>query len=230
MIRQINNVVLMTKIIAIDGTAASGKGTVAKSLAAHFGYDYLDTGSVYRRTAYEAMNAGIAFNDVDALVALVEQIDYAAPISGDLHTDEIGNSASQIAVHSRLRDVLNGMQRGFVLDKNKVAKKGIVVDGRDIGTVIFPNADLKFFITATTEERAKRRYLQLKSKGKDIILEVVLRDLRERDMRDASRLVSPTVAANDAIILDTTLLNAQEVLDLIISLSHKVIADDLKAA
>jgi CMP/dCMP kinase len=220
----------MTKIIAIDGTAASGKGTLSKSLAAYLAYDYLDTGSVYRRTAYEAMKKHIDLNDVQALVAIVGEIDYSDEIKEDLHTDEIGSVASQIAVYQPLREVLNIMQRNFVKDKNGNPKKGIVVDGRDIGTVIFPNADLKFFITASVEERAKRRYLQLKSKGKDITLDVVLRDLQERDERDAKRLVSPTIAAPDAVIVDTELLNANEVLDLIISLSRKIIEDDLKAA
>ena len=205
-------------IIAIDGMAASGKGTLSKKLATHFGYDYLDTGLLYRRTAYEAIIANIDLDNLAEVLKVAKNIDYTQSISEDLHTDEIGSVASRIAVYKGLRKELNKIQLDF-----PNGRKGVVIDGRDIGTVIFPNADLKFFITASLEERAKRRYLQLKNKGKEIIFDVVLRDLKERDERDSKRLVAPTVAASDAVIIDSSELDADDVFNLVVSLSSKAI-------
>ena len=205
-------------IIAIDGMAASGKGTLSKKLATHFGYDYLDTGLLYRRTAYEAIIANIDLDNLAEVLKVAKNIDYTQSISEDLHTDEIGSVASRIAVYKGLRKELNKIQLDF-----PNGRKGVVIDGRDIGTVIFPNADLKFFITASLEERAKRRYLQLKNKGKEIIFDVVLRDLKERDERDSKRLVAPTVAASDAVIIDSSELDADDVFNLVVLLSSKAI-------
>lgn len=212
-------------IIAIDGTAASGKGTLSKKLANKFGYSYLDTGALYRRTAYEILKNEVDHADLHAVLAMAKSINYSQNTDIDLHTDAIGNIASKIAVYQSLRSFLNQLQIDFPVNKT-----GAVVDGRDIGTVIFPNADLKLFITASTEERAKRRYLQLSSKGLNTSYEVIFNDLKERDERDSRRLVAPTLAANDAVFIDTTDLNAEEVYNLAVSLTEKVIENAKKVA
>jgi cytidylate kinase len=212
-------------VMAIDGVAASGKGTLSKKLAAHYGFDYLDTGVIYRKVAFYALKDAIDINDPASVVACIERYDISAPINEPLHTEQISSTASVIGVHKDVRNALNQAQRDFAL-----GKKGVVLDGRDIGTIIFPNADLKLFITADVEVRAERRFKQLQKEGKQVIFDEVLKNLRERDERDTYRKVAPTVAADDAIVIDTSNLNADAVLELAISLSHKTIMDSLKAA
>jgi CMP/dCMP kinase len=210
----------MTKafIIAIDGTAASGKGTLSKALAKQIGFEYLDTGLLYRIAAYNLMKSSIDIADPHKIVTHLKTVHFTGYESINLHVDEVGNIASKIAPFAEVREFLNKLQLEFPLGKN-----GVVIDGRDIGTVVFPSADLKFFITADLEIRADRRYKQLKSSGKDVIFADVLRDLRERDERDIHRKVAPTVAAIDAIIIDTTHLEAAAVLELALALSQKAI-------
>jgi CMP/dCMP kinase len=210
----------MTKafIIAIDGTAASGKGTLSKALAKQIGFEYLDTGLLYRIAAYNLIKNKIDIADPHKIVNHLETVHFTAHEGINLHVDEVGNIASKIAPFAEVREFLNKLQLEFPLGKN-----GVVIDGRDIGTVVFPSADLKFFITADLEIRADRRYKQLKSSGKDVIFADVLRDLRERDERDIHRKVAPTVAAIDAIIIDTTHLEAAAVLELALALSQKAI-------
>lgn len=205
-------------IIAIDGTAASGKGTLSKALAKQIGFEYLDTGLLYRIAAYNLIKNKIDIAAPHKIVNYLKTVHFAGYESINLHVDEIGNIASRIATFAEVRGFLNNLQLEFPL-----GKKGVVIDGRDIGTVVFPDADLKFFITAEVEIRAERRYKQLKNSGKDVIFADVLRDLRERDERDIHRKVAPTVAAMDAIIIDTTHLEAAAVLELTLALSQKAI-------
>lgn len=205
-------------IIAIDGTAASGKGTLSKALAKHIHFDYLDTGLLYRIAAYNLIKNNIDIADISKIVTHLKSVNFTGYEGINLHIDEIGNIASQIAPFAEVREVLNHIQKDF-----PKGRRGVVIDGRDIGTVVFPEADLKFFITANVEIRANRRYKQLKSSGKEVILADVLKDLRERDERDIHRKVAPTVAALDAITIDTTHLDAAAVLELVLSLSQKAI-------
>lgn len=212
-------------IVAIDGTAASGKGTLSKNLAAHFGFDHLDTGLIYRKAAYYALKDAVDINAPTRVVACIRHHDISAVIEESLHTEQVSSAASIIAAHEEVRAALYQVQRNF-----PYGKKGAVIDGRDIGTIIFPEADLKMFITADVEVRAERRFKQLQKEGKQVIFDEVLRNLRERDERDTHRKVAPTVAADDAIVIDTNHLDADAVLELAISLSHKTVMDSLKAA
>jgi cytidylate kinase len=210
-------------IIAVDGPSASGKGTLSEKLAHHFNFAFLDTGKIYRIVAYEVLKANLDPNDIAGLVALAHTINFAMSSCDSLHTPEISECASKIAIHAELRNVLNQIQRGF-----PKGHKGAVIDGRDIGTVIFPDANLKFFITASDEVRAERRFKQLQSNNKLVSYADVLRDLKERDARDADRKVSPTKAASDAIVIDTSNLDAKAVLELTISLCRKHVDDYFK--
>jgi cytidylate kinase len=212
-------------IITVDGVAASGKGTLSARLAEHFGFEHLDSGSLYRRSALAALEQGVDLNDTEKLTVMIGQIDFSKPMIGDLRAEVVSQAASKIAMQNEVRRALDKAQRTF-----PIGKKGIVTDGRDMGTVIFPDADLKFFITASLEERAKRRYLQLNNKKNDVIFEAVLNELRERDIRDSERAVSPTVPAKDAVIIDTTELDADAVFRLAISLSQKTVSSFLDAA
>lgn len=211
-------------IIAIDGVASSGKGTLAKKLANHFGFEHLDTGLLYRETALTIIQNNIDISNLSLLLEHIKSIPFHSEKVPELFTEEVGRIASQIATIPAVRQMLNEIQHNF--PKNK---KGVVIDGRDIGTIIFPNADLKFFVTASVEVRAQRRFNQLQNLGKSVIFDEVLRDLRERDDRDIHRKVAPTVAANDAIIIDTTRLDANSVLELVISLSQKAVNQKLVA-
>jgi cytidylate kinase len=193
-------------VIAIDGPAASGKGTVAKRLARHLGMEYLDTGSIYRAIGYNMLQQG--YNPEDKKNAIKTAKDLTP---GDLKTEHlydegVGNAASIISAIPRVRQILLQFQRDF-------AKKpaGAILDGRDIGTVICPEADFKFFITADIIARATRRFKQLQSKGNNVIYDAVLKDLASRDYRDQMRAISPLKPATDAIIIDTTNINEDEV-------------------
>lgn len=211
----------MTVIIAIDGPSASGKGTLSKGLAKKLGFDYLDTGSLYRILGYYALEAELASNDAEKIVALVPGIDFSQPKNLILTSDKVSKMASEIASQPKVREALNSMQKNFPL-----GKAGAVIDGRDIGTVIFPEADCKFFITADLGVRAERRYKQLQSGRKDIIFDQVLQSLKERDELDRNRAIAPTLPADDAIIIDNSDLNADEVLQVVLektleTLKHK---------
>lgn len=204
-------------VIAIDGMAASGKGTLSRSLAHHFGFDYLDTGLIYRKAAYFILKNNIDIKDTEQVARCINDNDIMTDIHQSLHTEEMSFIASSIATHQKIRDILAKAQRDF--PKNK---RGAVVDGRDIGTVIFPDAQLKLFITADLEVRAERRYLQLQAEEKRVSFEQVFENLRARDERDSKRSISPTVPAHDAIVIDSSSLNPQEVLQLVILLCSKV--------
>ncbi len=190
-------------IIAIDGPAAAGKGTLARRLADHLQCAYLDTGALYRAVGMMVLEAG--GNPEDEADALAAARTLAPERLGDaaLRTETVGAAASKVAAIPSVRAALLDFQRAFAAHPPKGAK-GAVLDGRDIGTVVCPDADHKLFITASLEKRAERRFKELREKGLDIIEEQVLQDMRERDMRDSGRSSAPLVPASDALILDTS--------------------------
>ncbi len=184
-------------IIAIDGPTASGKGTISKALAAHYRLPFLDTGLLYRAVGRQvALNGGDAGNPSDALAAC----DFPDSLLDDpaLRNEEIGGFASRVSVHAEVRAALNKRQVDFANQPG-----GAVLDGRDIGTVIAPHADVKLFVTASAEVRASRRWTEMIDRGLDVDFENILADIRQRDERDANRVEAPLKPANDAILLDT---------------------------
>jgi cytidylate kinase len=186
-------------VIAIDGPAASGKGTLARRLARHFGLRHLDTGLTYRAVADRLLAAHADLDDEDAAVAAVETLDLARLDQARLSQHEIGEAASRVAVMPRLRRALREKQRAFA-----AASPGAVLDGRDIGTVVLPDAAAKLYVTASPEVRARRRALEMSEAGGHISEAEVLEDLRRRDARDMARADSPLRPAPDAYLLDTT--------------------------
>ena len=201
-------------IIAIDGPAASGKGTVARKLAKIFNLPHLDSGQLYRYIAYQAIKSAINLNDKSALLELTDKIAFDISEIEDLRNDEISTVASIISQYSEIRDQLIKYQRDF-------ASNGAVVDGRDIGTIIFPNADYKFYITASLDQRTERRYLQLKKDNAEIDRNNIKNDINNRDLRDINRKIAPLKIAEDAIKIDTTEMKIDDVIDFIVKYIHK---------
>lgn len=199
-------------VIAIDGPAASGKGTIAKMLAKHFGLDYLDTGSIYRALGYKITQSGHNPKEKDIAVENAKKITPEDLKNPHLYDEGVGRAASIVSAIAEVRDVLFQFQRDFAS-----SSRGSVLDGRDIGTVICPDAKFKFYITANLEARAKRRYKQLQNKGIPIIYQSVLEDLQRRDERDSKRKAAPLKKAEDAIHIDTTDMEVAEVFDKIVS-------------
>jgi cytidylate kinase len=191
-------------VVAIDGPAASGKGTLARRLARHFGLRHLDTGLTYRAVAAGMMENGADLDDEDAAVTAAEALDISALDAGRLAAHDVGEAASRVAVMPRLRTLLRRKQRGFAM-----VPPGAVLDGRDIGTVVFPDALAKLYVTASPETRARRRALELGSGGAEVQEAAVLDDLRRRDARDSGRSDSPLRPADDAYLLDTTDLDIE---------------------
>ena len=191
-------------VIAIDGPAASGKGTLAKRIAAHFGYHQLDTGLLYRAVARTLLDRRIALTDADAAADVARRLDFSALDDARLRGAETGEAASLISVHAGVRQALLDGQRAFA-----ARAPGAVLDGRDIGTVICPDADAKLFVTASPEERARRRWLELSKTDPDRTYDSVLTDIRRRDERDSSRAAAPLRMADDARLLDTTKLGIE---------------------
>lgn len=189
-------------IIAIDGPAASGKGTLGKLIAAHYGLAHLDSGKLYRAVARDTLAAGASPSDMKAALAAAQALDFATLGDPGLMDAKLGEAASIVATHPEVRGALLAYQREFAR-----RKPGAVLDGRDIGTVICPNADVKLFVTATPEERARRRYRELHEAGNTISEEEVLADIRRRDERDQNRATAPLIKAEDAVLLDTTNLD-----------------------
>jgi cytidylate kinase len=201
-------------VIAIDGPTASGKGTVAAKVAESLGFHLLDSGALYRLTALAALRRGTDMSDEHALAAVAGQLDCSfvghdvflgqENVSQAIRAEEVGNTASKIAALPALRQALYGLQLRFR------AAPGLVADGRDMGTVIFPGAELKVFLTASVAARAERRYKQLIGKGFSANMDDLLADLQARDARDMNRAVAPLAPAGDAHILDTSNMTADD--------------------
>ena len=203
-------------IIAIDGTAASGKGTLGRTLAMRLGLDYLDTGQLYRAVAYAAKKAKIDIDNADpnAFCEIIDKLDLSRQFSDALRQSEIGELASKVAAIPQVRAGLLEKQRQFAF--NPPNGVGAVLDGRDIGSVVLPQADAKFYIDAAADIRATRRHLELKARGQDIPFSEVLADLIKRDCRDKNRTVAPLIAAEDAFFIDSSDKNADEVLTMVL--------------
>jgi cytidylate kinase len=201
-------------IIAIDGPAASGKGTVAKRLAEHLGVPYLDTGLLYRAVARDVEARGGQLEDAVAAVAAAKSIDAQTLSDPGLRGPLAGDKASIVAKIPAVRAALLDYQRNFARN----GARGAVLDGRDIGTIVCPDAHIKIFVTASDEARAHRRYLEHQCRGEAIPYETVLEDLRRRDARDSGRSVAPLEAAEDALHLDTTDLDANQAFAAILAL------------
>ncbi len=202
-------------IIAVDGPAASGKGTLSRRLAARLGYAHLDTGKLYRAVGMAVVRAGKDPADVEAATAAAHALDWTGLGDPALTTDQAGTAASKVAAIPPVRAALLDFQRRFAGHPPDGAR-GAVLDGRDIGTVVCPDADLKLFVTAGVEVRAKRRYEELRAAGLDVNETDVLRDMQERDARDSARAVAPLVAADDAVVIDTSGMTADQVLDTVL--------------
>lgn len=201
-------------IIAIDGTSASGKGTLGRIMAMRLGLNYLDTGQLYRAVAYALDQAGTSLEDLTAedCESIVESLDFAQIFGPELRTPHITEHASKVANIAEIRTALLEKQRHFA--KLPPDGRGAVLDGRDIGTVILPEADAKFYIDAAADIRAKRRHMELQASGDDIPFSAVLADIIKRDCRDKNRTVAPLIAAEDAFFIDSSDKSAQEVLTL----------------
>ena len=195
-------------VIAVDGPAAAGKGTLCRRLAAGFGFAYLDTGGLYRAVALRLLRDGQALDDAVAMVAQVGALSLADLDNPALRQEMVGAAASVISAHPALRTALLEYQRSFAAHPPHGAA-GAVLDGRDIGTVVCPNAVVKLFVTASPEARAKRRHTELVSGGEDVSLAAVRADLARRDARDSERSASPLAPAADAHLLDTTKMDIE---------------------
>jgi len=220
----INNI----SVIAIDGPSASGKGTVAQRVSGSLGFHYLDSGTLYRLVALVATRAGVDSADEEALANIAEHLNVVfedkeirlgnEDVADIIRTETCGNRASRIAAHSQVRKALLGRQRAFRRNP------GLVADGRDMGSVVFPDATLKIFLVASAETRAQRRYKQLMEKGVDVNILTILKDIRERDARDSGRSVSPLKQGTDTSFIDTTLLNITETVNEVLRQYAKICA------
>ena len=211
----------MAPVIAVDGPSGSGKGSLCQSLARELGWHLLDSGALYRIVGLAAVKRGTSFDDEKALAVLAAglNVEFRASepgepaavildgedISSEVRNETSGSYASSVAVYPAVRDALTGLQRSFA------KAPGLIADGRDMGTVIFPEAPLKIFLTASAEERAGRRYKQLINKGQSVTLAAVLEDIQARDERDMNRIVAPLKPADDAVVLDSTSMALDDV-------------------
>jgi cytidylate kinase len=208
-------------IIAIDGPAGSGKSTIAKLVAKRLNYRYIDTGAMYRAVAWTAQKKGLSLTDETAMAELARslKIEFVPGADGQsvlvdgenatahLKNETVGKGAATVAAQKSVREVLVARQR-------QIGETGnVVMDGRDIGTVVFPQANKKFFFVADAEERGRRRYEELKSKNPDLDLKIIIEEIRQRDHEDCNRKISPLVSAEDALEVDTTRLSIEEVTD-----------------
>lgn len=212
-------------VIAVDGPGGSGKGTLSRQLAEHLGWHLLDSGALYRLTALAAHSHTVALDNVEGLASIASHLDVefdkatgkilleGVDVTNACRTEECGADASVIAALSLVREALLERQRGFL------QPPGLIADGRDMGTVVFPQAVLKIFLEASPMERAKRRQLQLQEQGVNDSLDDLFSEISARDDRDRKRSVSPLIPAQDAVVLDTTQLSIQEVFEKVLALA-----------
>ncbi|OOS00069.1 cytidylate kinase [Canicola haemoglobinophilus] len=217
-------------IITVDGPSGAGKGTLCYALAEKLGFRLLDSGAIYRVTALAALKKEIALDDEPKLAELARHLNIQfIPQGGEVHiildnenvsaqirTQEVADAASKVAVFSQVRNALLQLQQDFANEK------GLIADGRDMGTVVFPNAQVKLFLDASAEERAKRRYKQLQNKGINGKFAQILAEIKERDFRDRNRAVAPLKPAEDAFLLDSTELTIEDVIDQAINYINQV--------
>ena len=210
-----------TPVVTVDGPSGAGKGTLSALLAEKLNWHLLDSGAIYRVLAVAAMHHDLPIDDEAAIVPLASGLDVSfetennqrrvvlegEDVTDDIRTEEVGAVASQIASLARVREALLRRQRAFQ------ETPGLIADGRDMGTVVFPDAVVKLFLTASAEARAERRYTQLKDKGMDVNIARLLTDIKARDKRDSQRSVAPLVPAEDAVIIDSTDLDINQVFD-----------------
>jgi cytidylate kinase len=215
-----NNLPSNIPVIAIDGPSASGKGSVSELVAEALGFHYLDSGAIYRIVAYASQQHNIAWNDAAAIATLASQLAIefvhgevllnGQNISMAVRSEEMGRGASEVAVHSPVRNALLDLQKGFR------QAPGLVGDGRDMASVVFPDAILKIFLTASVEIRAQRRFQQLRNRGLDANYETILQDLQTRDLRDSQRSAAPLKQMPDALLLDTSDRSIQQAVDFVL--------------
>ncbi|KAF5832037.1 cytidylate kinase protein [Dunaliella salina] len=201
--------------IAVDGPAASGKGTLSRNLAKELRLAHLDTGALYRAVGYKTLQAGVPFDDEARIEQLAQSIEASDLASPELRSEATGAAASKVSTLMRVRAAVGEFPKQFA-ENPPPGSSGAVLDGRDVGTVLLPNATLKLFITASDEVRAQRRLDELKSRGgnlEGVTFEKVLQDMRERDRRDRERAAAPLKAADDAVIIDTSNMNEAQVMD-----------------
>lgn len=222
-------------VLTIDGPSGAGKGAVSAAVARRLGWNALDSGAVYRSVALAALERGVDAEDERALVELTRNVHLTFRAGDDgisvfledrevgdsLRTEDVSVMASRVAAIPAVRSALLELQRAYR------AAPGLVADGRDMGTIVFPEAELKVFLEASVEERAKRRYKQLKEKGESVILSRLFRDMQARDRRDRERSVAPTVPAPDAIVVDSTHLSLDQVIERVVGLARKRFGDQV---
>ncbi|MEM5531392.1 (d)CMP kinase [Pseudoalteromonas arctica] len=226
---------LLMPVITVDGPSGSGKGTVCRLLADKLGWDVLDSGAIYRVLSLAALHHQIALDNEEGLVPLAANLDVqflvdsqtnagkvileGEDVTTTIRNEEVGAAASKVAALPRVREALLRRQRAFRTEN------GLIADGRDMGTVVFQDAPLKIYLTASADERARRRFVELNTRGLDVTLSGLLQDIQARDERDMNRAVAPLVPADDAIELDTSELNAQQVFDKVITLLDIAISE-----
>ena len=214
-------------VITIDGPSGSGKGTVATAVANHLGFHYLDSGALYRILGYLAFSNGVDFADEPALVELASTMNVTFqgmdvlldgdPVGDVIRTEQAGKHASMVSPIPAVRDTL------LIWQRQQARYPGLIADGRDMGTVVFPGSPCKFFITASVQARAERRFNQLRDKGFDVNIAQLFTEISERDARDANRTVSPLKPAQDAVVLDTTEMSVKAVVDAVLTRIDSVI-------